>query len=105
MKEQVRSRASGAIARHAGFASVRIEDADRKVGVVSFGGLDDYDTIRAGAVMPITDAVRKCSQIADGRKLVSFEDEIVVSVAVEFGERWVLQDSYGGLAPKAFRKR
>jgi len=82
----VRSRATRAVAGHAGFATVRIEDAHVEIRFVVCGSCDDGNPVTTGAVMTITDTMRKAAKVRDVRQLSSFEDEIIVAETVEFSE-------------------
>ena len=86
MKEEVGSRAARAVARHPRFAAIRIENADDEVGRVIPSVLNYRDAVTAGAVVPVTNSASKASQVGDLSQLFSFEDKIVVAVALEFGE-------------------
>src|SRR5688572_26262803 len=83
---QVRSGAARAVAGHARFAAVGIEDANRKVGIAIGRWLNNRNPISARTVMAITDPMREAAQVSDFRQLISFENQIVVAVAVEFRE-------------------
>src|SRR5260370_40582221 len=84
--EQVRCGATRAVSGHAGFAAVRVENANVKIRFGVRGRLHYRDAIRAGAIMPIADAPSKASQVADGSQLLCFKDYVVVAKALEFGE-------------------
>src|SRR3989442_267519 len=84
--EQVRRGATRAVSGHAGFAAVRIENANVKIRFGVRGRLDYRDAVRTGAVMPIADAPSETSQVDDCSQLLCFKNYVVVAKALEFGE-------------------
>src|SRR6266571_1438752 len=88
VKEKIRSSAASAVARHAGFAAVRVEDANTEIRVTISRALRDRDSIRAGAVVTITDATRKPAEIGYVSEMLRFENDVVVPEALKFGEPW-----------------
>ena len=83
---QVRGSAARAVAGHAGFAAVGIEDANRKVGIALGRRLNNRNSISARAVMSITDPMREATQVSDFGQLIGFENQIVVAETVKFCE-------------------
>src|SRR6266571_4992748 len=79
VKEKIRSSAASAVARHAGFAAVRVEDANTEIRVTISRALRDRDSIRACAVATITDATRKSTEVANCGKLISLEHDVIVT--------------------------
>ena len=65
VKEKIRRGAARAVARHAGFAAVGIEDAHLKISGFRCQSFDDGNAVAAGAVMTITNAPGKVSEITD----------------------------------------
>src|SRR6185436_15014057 len=94
VKKQVRSGAAGAVAGHAGFTAVRIEDAHAKIcvgpaGFPDLSGLrQNSDAIGSCAIVTITYPTGKVAEIVYILKLFRFEDDVVIAEAVEFGESW-----------------
>src|SRR5205085_5394993 len=101
---EVRGGAARAVAGHCGLAAVGVEDAQDEVGVAAPGEpLDDGHAVRARAEVAVADAADEVAQRvglaegfeacapADGRELFGLEDEVVVTVAVEFDESQAVQ--------------
>ena len=85
MKIEISGCATSAIARHAGFAAVGIENSDAEVCVFS-GGRGYGDAISARAVMPIANAFREAAEVVDFCELFRFKDEVIISEALKFCE-------------------
>ena len=81
--------ATGAIAGKPCFTAIGIEDAATEIGFVALEFADDRDAIATRAVVPVADPTRKVAEILDVIQLLRFEDEIVVSQTVKFGELWL----------------
>ena|SRR5438874_782289 len=88
VKEKIRRSTARAIAGHACFAAIGIEDAHVEVRIGISRTLRNRDPIRAGAVMSIADAPRKLAEIAHIRELLSFKDNVVVPEALELCKSW-----------------
>ena len=63
VKKEIRRGAASAVARHTGFAAVRVEDANTEIRVANSRALGDCDSIRARSVMAIADAAREIAEI------------------------------------------
>jgi hypothetical protein len=92
--------AAGAVAGHGGLRAVGVENAQAEVGPTAFAGrLDDGDAVGPRPVVAVADAAHEVAEGADladphevarpagrRRQLPRLEDDVVVPVAVKFGE-------------------
>ena len=86
MKEQVSGGAASAVTGHAGLAAVGVEDANAEVGDAVVGPRGYGNTVSARAVMTIADTTCKISGIDATGELFGFENQIIISKALEFCE-------------------
>ena len=86
VKEKIRRGATRAVAGHACFAAIGIENANVEVRIGVSRTLRNRNPIRARTVMAIADAARKLAEIAHVREPLSFKDNVIVAEALELCE-------------------